>query len=43
MVKATETDLAAAGVTARPQVVVADAGYWHQAQMDRLINRGIGY
>jgi hypothetical protein len=42
MVKATETDLAAAGVTARPHVVVADAGYWHRAQMDRLINRGIG-
>jgi len=42
MVNATQTDLAAAGVTARPHVVVADAGYWHQAQMDRLINRGIG-
>ncbi len=42
MVKATETDLAAAGVTARPHVVIADAGYWHQAQMDGLINRGIG-
>src|SRR3954469_4148299 len=42
MVKAIETDLAAAGVTVRPHVVVADAGYWHQAQMDRLINRGIG-
>jgi len=42
MVKATESELAAAGITARPHVVVADAGYWHQAQMDRLIGRGIG-
>jgi 2-hydroxychromene-2-carboxylate isomerase len=30
MVKATETDLAAAGITGRPHVVVADAGHWHQ-------------
>src|SRR3954451_11234072 len=42
MVAATEAELAAAGITARPHVVVADAGYWHQAQMDRLIGRGIG-
>jgi hypothetical protein len=33
MVAATETELAAIGSQA-PQVVVADAGYWHQAQMD---------
>jgi hypothetical protein len=42
MVSATEVELAAAGVGARPHVVLADAGYWHQAQMDRLVNRGIG-
>jgi transposase len=42
MVTATEAELAAAGIGARPHVVVADAGYWHQAQMDRLIHRGIG-
>jgi transposase len=42
MVTATEAELAAAGIGARPHVVVADAGYWHQVQMDRLINRGIG-
>src|SRR4051794_35430005 len=34
MVKAIETDLAAAGVTVRPHVVVADAGYWHQAHRE---------
>src|SRR3954463_4352320 len=30
MVAAAETELAAAGVRARPHVVLADAGYWHQ-------------
>ena len=29
MVTATETELAAAGVTDTPEVVLADAGYWH--------------
>jgi transposase len=42
MVNATEAELAAAGIEARPHVVLADAGYWHQAQMDRLANRAIG-
>jgi transposase len=42
MMTATLTELAAAGIGERPHVVVADAGYWHQAQMDRLVNRGIG-
>ena len=42
MVTATEAELAAAGITTRPHVVLADAGYWHQAQMDRLVDRGIG-
>jgi hypothetical protein len=42
MVSATERDLAAAGIDQRPHVVVADAGYWHHAQMDRLVNRAIG-
>jgi hypothetical protein len=31
MVIATETELAAAGIDERPHVVLADAGYWHQA------------
>ena len=30
-----------AGVTEQPEVVVADAGYWHQQQMDQLAAEGI--
>jgi len=41
MVTATEAELTA-GIATRPHVVLADAGYWHQAQMDRLVNRAIG-
>jgi len=40
MVTATETELAAAGVAESPGVVLADAGYWHQAQMERIVSRG---
>jgi Transposase domain (DUF772)/Transposase DDE domain len=40
MVAATETELEAAGVAERPGVVLADAGYWHQAQMERITGRG---
>ena len=40
MVTATETELAAARVAERPGVVLADAGYWHQAQMERIVSRG---
>jgi hypothetical protein len=40
MVAATQHELAAIGSQA-PQVVVADAGYWHQAQMDSIVERGI--
>jgi hypothetical protein len=28
-------------VTELPAVIVADAGYWHQAQMEAIIDRGI--
>ena len=31
----------AAGVTEPVEVVVADAGYWHQKQMEDVINKGI--
>lgn len=24
-----------------PEVVVADAGYWHQAQMENIVSRGM--
>ena len=41
MVTATQRELAAVGVSDRPAVVIADAGYWHQAQMERVIDLGI--
>jgi hypothetical protein len=41
MVTAAERELTAAGVTDKPRVVVADAGYWHHDQMDQLAGRGI--
>lgn len=41
MVAATESELAAIGHRQMPQVVVADAGYWHHVQMDAIVERGI--
>lgn len=41
MVSATQNELQAAGVTDKLEVVVADAGYWHQKQMEAVINDGI--
>jgi transposase len=41
MLDAAERELDAAGVTEVPQVLVADAGYWHQQQMERIVDRGI--
>jgi transposase len=41
MVDATGAELAQAGVTEPPEVVVADAGYWHHEQIDRLAAGGI--
>lgn len=41
MVQAAERELAGAGVTERPEVVLADAGYWSNAHIDRLRERGI--
>jgi hypothetical protein len=41
MVAATERELHAAGVAEAPEVVLADAGYWHQAQMEDIVTRGI--
>jgi transposase len=40
MAGASERELKAACVTERPQVIVADAGYWHQAQMESIVSRG---
>ena len=41
MLDAAERELHAAGVTEVPEVLVADAGYWHQQQMERIVDRGI--
>ncbi len=41
MIAAAERELEAAGVSARPEVVLADAGYWSNAHIDRLRQRGI--
>ena len=40
MVRATERKLAAPGV-GDPDVVLADAGYWHQRQMQQLAGEGV--
>jgi hypothetical protein len=34
------SELAAVGVTDTPGVLVADTGYWHQVQMDQIIEHG---
>jgi transposase len=41
MVDAAEKELGAVGVRERPMVVLADAGYWHQDQMEAIVDRGI--
>lgn len=41
MISAAQQELEAAGVTETPEVVVADAGYWHQVQIENIINQGI--
>ena len=41
IVAAALDELHAAGVTDVPGVLVADAGYWHQAQMEAIIDQGI--
>ena len=40
MVDAVERELKQIGVTKHAEVVVADAGYWHQAQMENIVSRG---
>jgi transposase len=40
MVGAVEAELEAAGVTEALDVVLADAGYWHQKQMEDIVSRG---
>ena len=41
MVEATKAELAKAGVAERPEVALADAGYWHQKQMESVVSRGM--
>jgi transposase len=41
MIAAAEHELSAAGVLVAPEVVLADAGYWHGEQIDELTGRGI--
>jgi hypothetical protein len=40
MVHAVEAELEAAGVTEAPDVLLADAGYCHQKQMQDIVSRG---
>jgi transposase len=41
MLNATRSGLSRAGVKEQPEVVVADAGYWHQQQMERAMADGM--
>jgi hypothetical protein len=41
MVDATRHELANAGITEQPGLLLADAGYWHNEQMDRVTASGL--
>jgi hypothetical protein len=41
MIAAAQRELENAGIDVQPDVVVADAGYWHHQQMDELAAQGI--
>jgi transposase len=41
MLEATRTELALAGVEEPPDVLLADAGYWHNEQMDNVTASGV--
>jgi transposase len=41
MVAAARAELAGAGIDETPEVVLADAGYWHQVQIERLAGEGM--
>ena len=40
-VRAALRELEDAGVTQRPEIVLADAGYWHTRQMENIVSDGI--
>src|ERR671930_82870 len=41
MLDAAQHELGAAGIDEQPKVLLADAGYWHGEQMQRIVDRGI--
>jgi transposase len=41
MVDAALRELEAAGIEEKPKLVLADAGYWHQRQMENVVSRGM--
>jgi hypothetical protein len=41
MVQAAQRELEAASISEQPGVIVADAGYWHQQQMEHITSQGI--
>jgi transposase len=41
MITAARDELTRAGITTTPNVILADAGYWHQVQMERLLADGM--
>ena len=41
MIAAAQHELSSAGINAPPEVVLADAGYWHGEQIDELMGRGV--
>jgi transposase len=41
MIAAARRELARAGIEQAPEVVLADAGYWHHVQMERLAGDGV--
>jgi DDE family transposase len=41
MIEHARVELAAAGITDTPEVVLADAGYWHGEQIDALMGQGV--
>ena len=41
MIAAARRELARAGIEQAPGAVLADAGYWHHVQMERLTGDGV--
>lgn len=41
MLTATRSELQLAGITEQPEVLLADAGYWHNEQMDNVTATGV--